>query len=195
MATRTPISVLMAIRARIHGEFDNPHLMQMGILSTDTLADIGAWCAAAIKEADEWPAEKLKTNPESKAGWVDGPTRPATGGHGLRRGDRVWVSSDVDEWGRISCEGRIEEAYDDSALVRCGGQIRSGLLIPIGDCNALPLDVHSLREGDEVYWNDPDNGECSRYFTIRTIRIGEDGAIKIIATDGSELECFAWELA
>ncbi len=50
-----------------------------------------------------------------------------------------------------------------------------------------------LQPGDEVYWNDPDE-TCSRYVTIRYIRINGD-IISIDTQDGSEIECFAHELS
>ena len=51
-----------------------------------------------------------------------------------------------------------------------------------------------LAVGDEVYWNDPDNGLCSRYYTIGQIEINGE-IVKIWDySDGSYIECFANEL-
>lgn len=61
-------------------------------------------------------------------------------------------------------------------------------------------EVQELHNGDEVFWNDPDeDSECSRYITIQTIEVESEeegnGIIRISGTDGSCLECFAHELS
>ena len=57
-------------------------------------------------------------------------------------------------------------------------------------------EVKQLHNGDEVYWEDPDNGECSKHITIQTIVIGEvSGIISIYGKDGDYLQCFAHELS
>ena len=55
-------------------------------------------------------------------------------------------------------------------------------------------DAIKLAPGDEVYWNDPDDGVCSRFYIISKIEI-EGNVIKITAKDGNYLECFARELS
>ena len=50
-----------------------------------------------------------------------------------------------------------------------------------------------------MFWNDPDNGECSRYYTIGTIVIDilddqADAVVCITDKDGTYLECFPHEL-
>lgn len=53
--------------------------------------------------------------------------------------------------------------------------------------------IKNLHSGDEVFWNDPDEGKCSRTYLIQSIEV--DGDIVIIQDqDGSNLECFADEL-
>lgn len=56
----------------------------------------------------------------------------------------------------------------------------------------------NLNPGDEVYWNDPDEGVCSKHITIRTVeyhgQVGDDCIIQLTGVDGSDLECFAHEL-
>jgi len=54
-------------------------------------------------------------------------------------------------------------------------------------------EVRALDNGDEVYWNDPDDGACSRYITIQTVTIHGD-VVRITGKDGCVLECFAEEL-
>ena len=54
-------------------------------------------------------------------------------------------------------------------------------------------EVARLRNGDEVFWNDPDEGLCSRYIIIQTIEVKGDIVI-IQEDDGTTLECFAEEL-
>jgi hypothetical protein len=55
-------------------------------------------------------------------------------------------------------------------------------------------DVKKLNPGDEVFWTDPDEGICSKVYTIHSIEVR--GSVVIIKdTNGSELECFAGELS
>lgn len=55
--------------------------------------------------------------------------------------------------------------------------------------------VKQLGHGDEVYWNDPDGGKCSRVITIRFITIVSRSIVRITGMDGCYLECFAGELS
>jgi len=55
-------------------------------------------------------------------------------------------------------------------------------------------EANKLQEGDEVYWNDPDDGLCSKWLLIETIDI-EDGIAYILDCDGSYLECGVSELS
>jgi len=42
--------------------------------------------------------------------------------------------------------------------------------------------------GSEVYWNDPDNGECSRHATIKAVVIeSSDGNTVYLLSDGTEV--------
>jgi hypothetical protein len=50
-----------------------------------------------------------------------------------------------------------------------------------------------LQPGDEVFWNDPDDGACSRVYKIQTIEINGN-VVTIMEPDGSVLECYAREL-
>jgi len=62
--------------------------------------------------------------------------------------------------------------------------------------------VRKLQNGDEVFWNDPDDGLTSRNITIQSIKVlapddGEeygDEIVCICSKDGDELECYAHEL-
>jgi hypothetical protein len=56
--------------------------------------------------------------------------------------------------------------------------------------------VKQLHNGDEVFWNDPDHGACSRYIIIQstTVEKGSD-IISVYGKDGSYLQCFAHELS
>jgi hypothetical protein len=47
--------------------------------------------------------------------------------------------------------------------------------------------------GDEIYWEDPDDGICSRFITIQNISLAGE-AVCIKGKDGSYLECFPHEL-
>jgi hypothetical protein len=55
--------------------------------------------------------------------------------------------------------------------------------------------IKQLHSGDQVFWTDPDNGTCSRHYTIGSIEYKGDGVISITDKDGSSLECFAAELS
>jgi hypothetical protein len=60
--------------------------------------------------------------------------------------------------------------------------------------------IRGLQRGDSVYWNDPDEGTCSRILVIGTIEIydeedAENPVVMITEPDGSYVECFASELS
>jgi hypothetical protein len=55
-------------------------------------------------------------------------------------------------------------------------------------------DVKKLHKGDEVYWNDPDAGECSGIVKIKSITFVPPNVVQIEEDDGSYLECYAREL-
>lgn len=50
-----------------------------------------------------------------------------------------------------------------------------------------------LHKGDEVTWNDPDEGRCTRTIIINTVEIDED-VVKITDPNGDYLECLIGEL-
>jgi hypothetical protein len=61
-------------------------------------------------------------------------------------------------------------------------------------------EAKTLRPGDEVYWNDPDEGVCSQLIIIQRCDVlaaytGDDAILSITGQDGEELECLASELA
>lgn len=56
------------------------------------------------------------------------------------------------------------------------------------------IEAERLEPGDHVYWNDPDEGECSREYLIDRIEHNGD-MVRITEPDGSELQCFVSELA
>ena len=57
-------------------------------------------------------------------------------------------------------------------------------------------EVKNLYPGDQVYWNDPDDDQTSRYYTIQHIEVLEESeSVKITDKDGSELECYIHELS
>lgn len=55
-------------------------------------------------------------------------------------------------------------------------------------------EVRKLQPGDEVYWNDPDEGNCSRWYTIQTIVLHGGEIVRITDRMGNSLECFSEEL-
>lgn len=55
-------------------------------------------------------------------------------------------------------------------------------------------EVQKLHPGDEVYWNDPNEGAKSRVYKIRTIEVFA-GIVVITEPDGGSLECFPKELS
>lgn len=54
--------------------------------------------------------------------------------------------------------------------------------------------IKKLRHGDEVYFKDPDNDECSDHYIIRTIKHLGHGLVIIVDVHGRVLECYAREL-
>lgn len=56
------------------------------------------------------------------------------------------------------------------------------------------IEVEKLHIGDEVRWNDPDGGACSRNIVIAGLEV-EGDVVKIKGRDGSYLECFAHEIS
>lgn len=54
-------------------------------------------------------------------------------------------------------------------------------------------DAKKLNSGDQVYWQDPDDGACSRMLTIQGIEVNGN-VVSIEEPDGSVVECFAREL-
>jgi len=63
-------------------------------------------------------------------------------------------------------------------------------------------EAKKLRPGDEVFWNDPDDGACSTYLSIQTIEVFGtdlielgDPVVVICEPSGGCVECYASELA
>lgn len=50
-----------------------------------------------------------------------------------------------------------------------------------------------LQSGDSVYWNDPDEGACSRVLEIASIEVHGD-VVCITEPDGTYIETYCWEL-
>jgi len=50
-----------------------------------------------------------------------------------------------------------------------------------------------IHVGDEVFWNDPDEGACSRILKVLSIEV-TDNVAAIQDVDGSIVECFVEEL-
>ena len=55
------------------------------------------------------------------------------------------------------------------------------------------LSASKLQPGDEVYWLDPDEGECSDYYMISNIEIDDD-ICKITDDRGRYIEVYYWEI-
>ena len=55
-------------------------------------------------------------------------------------------------------------------------------------------EIRRLNKGDIVYWTDPDEGGCSRHYTIQTIRVSGE-IVSISDREGDYLSCFAEELS
>jgi len=56
--------------------------------------------------------------------------------------------------------------------------------------------MSKFNKNDEAYWNDPDNGECSKHVTIKLDQnvIRGEAVYLVIGNDGSEFEAFESEL-
>jgi hypothetical protein len=57
-------------------------------------------------------------------------------------------------------------------------------------------DANHLKPGDEVFWNDPDDGDgdCSRKIVIASIKRRVPGVYSIVDKSGDHVECYAREL-
>jgi hypothetical protein len=56
-------------------------------------------------------------------------------------------------------------------------------------------EICNLQPGDEVYWNDPDDGLCSDYYVISKVWVEDDGSWwRIMDADGRDIEGFPHEL-
>lgn len=53
--------------------------------------------------------------------------------------------------------------------------------------------IKQLHAGDEVKWNDPDGGLCSKHLIINEIELKGD-TVCITAKNGDYLECYPNEL-
>ena len=89
MATKDHAPLLRAIRARLYGEWDQPDLVKMGHLFTDSDQDIIAWIDAALDEKKPgYSMARFCTtchkslggkSPEGRKGFVDGSTMHVVG--------------------------------------------------------------------------------------------------------------------
>jgi len=52
----------------------------------------------------------------------------------------------------------------------------------------------NLHNGDEVYWNDPDDGRCSRILKVSSI-VYKGDFVSIEEQSGAVVECFLSELS
>lgn len=52
-----------------------------------------------------------------------------------------------------------------------------------------------LQPGDEITWNDPDQGLCTKTGVISYIEYKDEDVVFIRFIDGSELECFLSEIS
>ena len=55
------------------------------------------------------------------------------------------------------------------------------------------FEIKKLHQGDQVYWEDPDEGSCSRLLAIQTIEVNGN-IVTIMEPDGSVVEAYAREL-
>lgn len=52
-----------------------------------------------------------------------------------------------------------------------------------------------IHPGDEVTWNDPDNGTCSRTGVVESVEFHENGIVELTMNDGWTVEAFVHELS
>lgn len=55
--------------------------------------------------------------------------------------------------------------------------------------------IRRLQAGDEVKWNDPNGGKCSRVIRISRIDFLPDDGVRIVDRRGAVLDCFVHELS
>jgi len=56
-------------------------------------------------------------------------------------------------------------------------------------------EADSLKPRDKVFWTDPDEGACSRWYEIKKILVVDQDQVVIEEPDGSRLDCPASELS
>lgn len=56
-----------------------------------------------------------------------------------------------------------------------------------------PYAIAQLHPGDQVQWNDPDSGICSKIITIQNIEWHGE-IVRLVEQNGSVLECYLDEL-
>lgn len=55
------------------------------------------------------------------------------------------------------------------------------------------MSIHDLHVGSEVFWNDPDAGICSGWYTIE--EVVNDEVLRLRNEAGSEVEVYVQELS
>jgi hypothetical protein len=58
-----------------------------------------------------------------------------------------------------------------------------------------PEEAMKFKPGMKIFWIDPDEGICSRWYNIQKISVyPETNLVRITDKDGSHIECYADEL-
>lgn len=101
--------------------------------------------------------------------------------------------------------GKIKDEYDDAACPDCGedipddaneGEECSNCGHVWGFCSPADDDwKRDLRSGDEITWNDPDDGLCTKTFVMQSIEYLSDDVVRITDKDGGVLEAHLHELS
>jgi hypothetical protein len=120
----------------------------------------------------------------------------------------MWKCDNCDKSGdRIDLDFKYPNIPDILA------RLSPGAVVPVGECPGCGALVYEggnkdtkwkldrdwrtrLRTGDEVTWNDPDNGTCTRTDIIASIRYIGDGESAVITwANGDVVEVFMDELS
>lgn len=101
---------------------------------------------------------------------------------------------------------KIKYNYDDAVCPDCGEDIPDDAedgeecsncghvwtsCLPAGD-NDWKRDLHS---GDEITWNDPDDGLCTKTLVIQSIEYLSNDVVRITDKNGGVLEAYLNELS
>lgn len=89
-----------------------------------------------------------------------------------------------------------DHEWDGDSAMLCRECSHSGKASDFKCYPMTPERAAALKPGDRIIWDDPDNGICSRPYTIKAVEFDESsGVLKITSTEGDCLECYLSEVS